>query len=66
MEWMSGPWFVLLTFLVVTVPAWALLAIVPKRTPWKVLRVAAWTWIAVLGFLGLNYFLAACRYALAR
>jgi hypothetical protein len=60
---MNGPWFVLLTFLVVTVPAWVLLAIVPKRHPWKALRIAAWTWIAVLGFFGMNYFLVACQNA---
>jgi hypothetical protein len=61
----SGPTFVLLTFALVTLPAWVLVAIVPKRQPWTYLRVAAWTWIAVLGFIGLNYFLAACRVALS-
>ena len=64
MERMNGPAVVLLTFVLVTLPAWVLLRVVPNRDPWRLLRVAAWTWITVLGFLGLNYFLRACQSAL--
>ncbi len=64
MERMSGPAFVLLVFLLVTAPACLLLLVVPKRDPWKVVRIAAWTWITVLGFFGMNYFLRACQGAL--
>ena len=61
---MSGPAFVLLAFVLVTLPAWVLLRIVPNRDPWRVIRVAAWTWITMLGFFGLIYFLRACQSAL--
>ena len=61
---MSGPAFVLLAFVLVTLPAWVWLRIVPNRDPWRVIRVAAWTWIAVLGFFGMNYLLRACQIAL--
>ena len=64
MERMSGPAFVLLTFVLVTLPAWVLLRVVPNRHPWRFFRVAAWTWITVLGFFGLLYFLRACQAAL--
>ena len=61
MERMSGPAFVLLAFVLVTLPAWVLLRIVPNRHPWRLIRVAAWTWITMLGFFGLISFLRACQ-----
>ena len=61
---MSSPTFILLAFVLVTLPAWVLLRIVPNRAPWRIIRVAAWTWITVLGFFGMNYFLTACQVAL--
>jgi uncharacterized BrkB/YihY/UPF0761 family membrane protein len=64
MERMSGPAFVLLTFVLVTLPAFVLLRVVPNRHPWRLIRVAAWTWITVIGFFGMNYFLRACQGAL--
>ncbi len=64
MERMNGPAFVLLAFVLVTLPAWVLLRIVPNRDPWRIIRVAAWTWITMLGFFGLLYFLRACQGAL--
>ena len=60
---MSGPAFVVLVFVLVTAPACLLLLVVPKREPWKIVRVAAWTWIGVLGFFGINYLLRACQAA---
>ena len=63
MERMSGPAFVLLAFVLVTLPAWVLLRIVPNRDPWRVIRVVAWTWITVLGFFGINYLMRACQVA---
>ena len=61
---MSGPAFILLAFVLVTLPAWVLLRIVPDRHPLRLIRVAAWTWITMLGFFGLIYFLSACQAAL--
>jgi uncharacterized membrane protein YgdD (TMEM256/DUF423 family) len=49
---MSGPAFVVLVLVLVTAPAVLLLLVVPKREPWKVVHIAAWTWIGVLGFSG--------------
>jgi uncharacterized BrkB/YihY/UPF0761 family membrane protein len=48
---------VALNFLLFTIPAWAILRFVPKREPWQVLRVAAWTWITIFGFIAVNQLL---------